>query len=309
MEDTPVMRSRLAPHALRLSTPIMPASGCFGPELADVVDASVFGAVVTKTIFVQRRGGNPEPRVHDAGNGMLNAVGIPSPGSAHFIDSVLPSYRTMNSTVIVSLGGTGADDYAAMLQLLEGVDHSGITAYEVNLSCPNLDHRLGIVGATPAGVDSVMSRLRPLTDRPLIAKLTPATASIAETAQAAERAGADAVTVCNSFPAMGIDVHSRCPVLGNVTGGLSGPAVKPLALKLVYDAASAIDIPVIGCGGIGSVDDVLAFLIAGATSVQIGTALFARPTAINEIVAALPAALQKCGARTSDDLIGTLRRR
>ncbi|MGO2656028.1 MAG: dihydroorotate dehydrogenase [Pseudoclavibacter sp.] len=307
MTGRPVIHSRLTAPALPLSTPVMPASGCFGPELADVVDTSVFGAVVTKTIFVQRRGGNSAPRLHDAGLGMLNAVGIPSPGGAAFIDEVLPRYAAMNATVIVSIGGTSVDDYAAMLQALERVEHSGITAYEVNLSCPNLDHRLGIIGATPSGVDTVVRRLRPLTGRPLIAKLTPATDSIVATAQAAECAGADAVTVCNSFPGMGIDVQSRRPVLGNVTGGLSGPAVKPLALKLVYEAASALGIPVIGCGGISSVDDVLAFLIAGAASVQIGTALFSRPAAINEIIAALPDALQQCGARTPDDLIGTLR--
>ncbi|MEU8633628.1 dihydroorotate dehydrogenase [Amycolatopsis sp. NPDC048633] len=289
---------------LTLANPVMPASGCFGPELGPLLPVRELGAVVTKTLFAQRRSGNPSHRLTESALGMLNSVGIPSPGTSRFVHDVLPRYREFGVPVIASVGGLSVAEYWQVTEELAGVD---CAALEVNVSCPNLEHGGLSIGADPAAVEDVVAGVAARTPLPLIVKLTPGVTDIGEIARAAERAGATAVTVSNTFPAMAVDVTTRRAVLGNGTGGLSGPAVKPLALRLVWQAAAAVDIPVIGCGGISSARDVVEFLIAGATAVQVGTATFTRPYAMAEIVRDLPGQCAGLGVGAVHELIATLR--
>lgn len=290
---------------LELATPIMPASGCFGPELAGIADLRGLGALVTKTVFAAVRSGNASERVHDLGFGMLNSVGIPSRGVDGFAADLLPGYVAIGAPLIVSVGGLSDDEYVRVIDELEDLD-APIAGYEVNLSCPNLGHEGGMIGSFPAAIDRVTTTLRARTRRPLLVKLSPVVTSIHDAARAAESAGADALTVCNSFPALAIDAPSRRPVLGMGSGGYSGRAVKPLALKLVHDAASAARVPVIGCGGIASAADAVDFLMVGATAVQVGTATFANPNALAEVASALPSAVRAVGVDDVASCIGAL---
>ncbi|WP_245600897.1 dihydroorotate dehydrogenase [Streptomyces sulphureus] len=271
---------------LELANPVMPASGCFGPELGGLLPVRDLGAVVTKTLFDERRSGNPSHRLTETSHGMLNSVGIPSPGTSKFLAEVLPQYRAFGIPVVVSTGGLTVEEYWQVTSDLEGAH---VDALEINVSCPNLEHGGLAIGTDPAVVEKVVRGVAARTTVPLWVKLTPNVTSIGAIARAAEDAGATAVTVCNSFPAMAVDVRRRRAVLGNGTGGLSGPAIKPLALRLVHEASSAVTIPVIGCGGIASARDVAEFLLAGASAVQIGTASFTRPFAMAQIVRDLAA--------------------
>jgi dihydroorotate dehydrogenase (NAD+) catalytic subunit len=297
----PDLETRLG--RLGLKNPIMPASGCFGPELGAFFPLDALGAMVTKTVFAQRRPGNPTERISDLYTGAINSVGIPSPGLDGFVADLLPRYRQAGAPLIISVGGLVPDEYATLVRALDAIHAAD--AYELNFSCPNLNHG-GMIGSDPAEVAATTARVRSLTDAPLLVKLTPVTVSIAATAAAAERGGADAVTVCNSFPALAIDADRRTPVLGNVTGGYSGRAVKPLALKLVHDAAAAVSIPVVGCGGIATGRDAAEFLLAGARAVQVGTANFSDPAAMPRIIRELEefAAAQHIAA--VDELVGGL---
>lgn len=287
---------------LALPSPVMPASGCFGPELAAFLGPDDLGATVTKTVFAEARSGNPGVRIVDLYTGMLNSVGIPSLGIDGFVESVLPGYRQWNCPLIASIGGVYDRDYA---DLVSALHPQPIAAWELNFSCPNVDH--GMVGTSPQAVASVLSQVRAVTDRPLLVKLTPAVASIAEIALAAQQAGADAVTVCNSFPALAVDAESRSAILGRGNGGYTGRGVKPLALRLVNEAAQAVDIPVIGCGGISTGIDAAEFLIAGATAVQVGTATFSEPDALRRITAELTDFAAAQGLERISELTGTLR--
>lgn len=283
--------------------PVMPASGCFGPELADLIPLSTLGAVVTKTVFAERRAGNPAHRLTETRFGMLNSVGIPSPGSRAFIDGPLRAYQAAGTTLIVSIGGLFTDEYYEMAEALAGEE---VDAFEVNVSCPNLEHGGLAIGTSPELLFELVENISQRTDRPLFVKLTPSVSEIGPVARAAEDAGAAAVIVANSFPGLAIDLRTRTSVLGNGAGGYTGPAVKPMALKLVHDAATAVGIPVIGCGGISSAEDVAEFLIAGATATQIGTATFTRPTAMSEVIDDLAPLLTRLGVSRATDLIGTL---
>ncbi len=283
--------------------PVMPASGCFGPELGDLLPLSELGAVVTKTVFAERRAGNPAHRLTETRFGMLNSVGIPSPGSRAFIDGPLRAYQSAGTNLIVSIGGLFTDEYYLIAEALAGEE---LDAFEVNVSCPNLEHGGLAIGTSPELLFEVVENIRRRTDRPLFVKLTPSVSEIGPVARAAEDAGAAAVIVANSFPGLAIDLRSRASVLGNGAGGYTGPAVKPMALKLVHDAAAAVSIPVIGCGGITSAEDVAEFLIAGATATQIGTATFTRPRAMIDAIDDLAALLPGLGANRVTDLIGTL---
>lgn len=288
---------------LELASPILPASGCFGPELAEITSLQGLGAVVTKTVFAGRRSGNPAHRLAETRDGMLNSVGIPSPGVLEWRRTVLPRYLELGPPVVASLGGLTELDY---LQVAEELCGSGVVAVEVNVSCPNLESGGIELGADPDAVARVVAGVADRVGCPVIAKLTPNVGSVPALARAAEEAGATAVTVANTFVGMAIDLPRRRPVLGNGLGGWSGPAVKPLILRLVWQTASMVDIPVIGCGGVTCARDVAEFLLAGATAVQVGTATFTRPHVMSEILAELPEVLTEMGAGSSAELVGSL---
>jgi len=289
---------------LRLANPVMPASGCFGPELASLIPLDRLGALVTKTIFSGRRSGNPAHRLTETASGMLNAVGIPSLGKEGFVADVLPGYQKPGVPLIISIGGLALSEYWSVTEEIADLDYA---ALEVNVSCPNLEHGGLEIGADPGHVEKVIRGVVGRTNRPVIAKLTPNVSRIEEIAQAAESAGAIALTVANTFVGMAVDLQRRCPVLGNTTGGVSGPAIKPMALRLVWQASQAVDIPVIGCGGIATARDAAEFILAGATAVQIGTANFARPDAMIRIVDDLPLVLADLDVASVDELVGSLK--
>lgn len=288
---------------LSLANPIMPASGCFGPELAPFLAFDQLGAVVTKTVFSVHRAGNPAHRLTETEFGMLNSVGIPSLGDEGFRNGLLKEYQASGTRVVVSIGGLFTQEYFTVAEKLGQED---VDAFEVNVSCPNLEHDGLPIGTSPDRVFEVIQGIRKHTDHPLFVKLTPTVHSIGEIAKGAEDAGATAVTVANSFSGLAIDAPRRKSILGSGAGGYTGPAVKPLALKLVRDLAQAVTIPVIGCGGITTSRDVAEFMIAGATAIQVGTATFTRPTAMGEILAGLDALCHQLKVSKLSDLIGTL---
>jgi dihydroorotate dehydrogenase (NAD+) catalytic subunit len=288
---------------LELANPVMPASGCFGPELAELVPVHRLGAVVTKTVFAQARPGNRAHRLGESAHGMLNSVGIPSRGVHGFARTDLPAYQRLGAPVIVSVGGLSEGEYWRVTEELAGTEHA---ALEVNVSCPNLERGGVTLGSDVGAVRRVVAGVVARTDVPVLVKLSPDLATIDAAARAAQEAGAAAVTVCNSFPGLAVAPETRRATLGNGTGGLSGPAIKPLALRLVWQAAQAVTIPVVGCGGIATAHDVAEFLVAGASAVQIGTATFARPFVMTEIVRELPALADRLGVTRLTDLVGTL---
>lgn len=290
---------------LHLASPVMPASGCFGPELAEVVPVHGLGAVVTKTVFATARAGNPAHRLAETRHGMLNSVGIPSLGVRRWRRDVLPRYLGLGPPVVVSIGGLSEPDFWDVAEALRDLE---VGAFEVNVSCPNLEAGGLELGADPEAVARVVAGVVERVRQPVIAKLTPNVTSVASLAAAAAEAGADAVTVANTFAGMAVDLQRRRAVLGNTTGGWSGPAVKPLALRLVWQTARAVDIPVIGCGGVTSAADVAEFMLAGAAAVQVGTASFTRPQTMLEILAELPALLSELGVRKPAELVGALDR-
>lgn len=290
--------------AVTLKNPIMPASGTFSEDLAGVIDMNALGAHVTKTITYEKRGGNPTPRVCEVRGSMLNSIGIPSKGIAHFIQNVIPYYRDYDVPLIVSISAHNADDFA---RICEAVTVSGVDAIEVNISCPNIEDDGKAFAMRPNSTRQVMTRLRDATDLPLWAKLSPNTGETTEVALAAQDAGADALVVANTLLSMAIDIHSRKPKLGNLMGGLSGPSLKPITLRMAYQCAKVVEIPVIGCGGISTVEDVVEYLIAGASAVQVGTATFINPTAMPQIIRDLESYMTRHGIADLSRLIGSVR--
>ena len=288
---------------VRLKNPIMPASGTFSEELADIFDLERLGAHVTKTITRGWRDGNPTPRVCEVGGSMLNSIGIPSKGIGYFVDKVIPFYRAYETPLVVSISGNTADEFAT---LCSEVSVDGVAAIEVNISCPNIEEDGKAFAIRPSSTYEVMRRLRKATSLPLWAKLTPNTGETPDVARAAEEGGADALVVANTVLAMAIDIRSRRPKLGNLMGGLSGPSLKPIALRMAYQCARATRIPVIGCGGISTVEDVLEYLIAGASAVQVGTATFINPTVMPGIIDGLAAYVEAEGLASVRELVGTV---
>ncbi|MDE2229404.1 MAG: dihydroorotate dehydrogenase [Alphaproteobacteria bacterium] len=266
---------------LRLANPVMPASGTFSDGLARVIDFNRLGAFVIKTVTRELRAGNPTPRVAETAGGMLNSIGIPSKGIDYFFDETLPFYKRFKPPLVVSISAPTADGFASLATEL-GV--SGVAAIEANISCPNLEEDGRAFAMTPHATASVVARLRAATKLPLWVKLTPNTGDIADVARAAEANGADAVVVANTILAMSIDVATFRPRLGSVTGGLSGPAVKPVILRQVYQCARAVKIDIVGCGGIATGADAVEYMLAGASAVQIGTATFIHPTALIRVI-------------------------
>jgi dihydroorotate dehydrogenase (NAD+) catalytic subunit len=272
---------------LTLPNPVMPASGCFGPELAPLLPLHKLGAVVTKTIFSARRAGNPAPRLAEVPGGMLNSVGIPSPGITDFRRRILPSYRELGPKVIVSIGGLTVQEYIDVTTALGDDD---VDAFEVNVSCPNLGAGGLEIGSDPATLETVTSGVLARAEgRPVIVKLSPNVTSVPVLARAAEAGGAAAVTVANTLMGMALERGTRRPVLGKGTGGLSGPIVRPVILRMVWQTAAAVRIPVLASGGVSTVEHVLDYFQVGAAAVQVGTATFTRPGTMIEILEELPA--------------------
>ena len=292
--------------SLHLRNPILVASGIigYGQEYERLVDLERIGGIVTKTVTRRPRTGNPPPRVCETPSGMLNSIGIENPGLEGFLETKVPILKRLPCAAIVSVEG---EDVQEFCELVEGVDGCGAAhAIEVNISCPNVGPH-GLRYSTDAGMArEVMTAIRPLTRLPLIAKLTPNVTRIAEIAAACEQCGADAVSLVNTPVGMAVDIRKRRPVLGTVTGGLSGPAIKPLALAKLWEVVRAVDIPVIGMGGIGKPDDVIEFLLTGATAVEIGTALFADPGLPQASVERIQEYLGDMGARSIQEMLGAL---
>lgn len=287
--------------ALRLKNPVMPASGTFGLELAQVFDLDSLGAVVTKSITPSPRGGNPLPRLCETSGGIMNSIGIPSKGLDYFLTEVVPAYRDVRAPLVVSIS---ADTARQLGDCCERLTVAGVAAIEANISCPNLEADGHAFAMTPQATESAVAEMRRRTSLPLWAKLTPNTSDIAAIAKAAEAAGADAVVVANTILGMSIDLETQRPKLGNVMGGLSGPAIKPVIVRMVYQCARAVKIPVIGCGGIASAEDALEYMLAGATAVQVGTATFIRPTAMIDIIGGLRDYCRRRGIETLRSLCG-----
>ncbi len=270
---------------IQLKNPVIGASGTFGYgiEFEDVVHLDKLGGFVVKGLSKEPMAGNPPPRLFETAAGMLNAIGLQNIGARAFVDEKLPRLRELkNIVVIANVFGYTREDYETTLQILN--EGEGIAAYELNVSCPNTEHGGLQFGCDPRALDEVVATARHVSKRPLIVKLSPNVTSIAQMAHIAQEAGADAISLVNTFVAMAIDAESRKPRIANVTAGLSGPAIKPIALRMVYDAAKAVKIPVIGMGGISTATDIIEFMLAGASAVQIGTASYWDPCATEKIV-------------------------
>jgi dihydroorotate dehydrogenase (NAD+) catalytic subunit len=269
---------------LRLKNPVMTASGTFGygKEYADFINLNALGALITKGISLKPMAGNPPPRICETPSGMLNTIGLQNVGVKNFLKDKLPFLSRLSVPVIVNILGHSLQEYAEVARHLN--DASGVAALEVNISCPNVSQGGLAFGADPRPAAKVITRVLQATRLPLIAKLTPQVTDIGAVAKAVEDAGADAVSLINTIPGMAVDIQSRKSKLGRVSGGLSGPAIRPVALRLVYQVVQAVSIPVIGLGGIRTAEDALAFLLVGARAVQIGTANFVRPTAAIEVI-------------------------
>ncbi len=287
-----------------LKNPIMPASGTFTEDLAGIFDLDLLGAHVTKTVTLEKRIGNPTPRVCEVRGSMLNSIGIPSKGVDHFVREIVPIYERFSAPLIVSISGNSMDEFA---RICEKVSVPGVAAIEVNISCPNIEEDGKAFAMRPSTTLRVMKALRGATDLPLWAKLTPNTGETPDVARAAESGGADALVVSNTLLSMAIDVKTRKPKLGNLMGGLSGPALKPISLRMAYQCAKSVDIPVIGCGGIETVEDVVEYLIAGASAVQVGTATFVNPMTMPRLIDDLRAWLFAGKFQSVNDLIGSVR--
>jgi dihydroorotate dehydrogenase (NAD+) catalytic subunit len=274
----------IAIGGLTLKNPIMTASGTFGygEEYAPFVDLNRLGAVIVKGLSLEPRSGNPPPRIMETPSGMLNAVGLQNIGVRAFIADKLPSLRRYDTAVIANIFGETVDEYRRVAEIISAAE--GIHAIEVNISCPNVKRGGISFGATPEAAAEVTRMIRNETDLPLIVKLTPNVTDITKIALAAEAAGADALSLINTLTGMSVDIERRRPHLANVTGGLSGPAIRPIALRMVWQVVRTVKIPVIGIGGIMTASDALEFLITGARAVEIGTANFIRPAATTEIL-------------------------
>lgn len=294
---------------LRLKNPVMAASGTFGygEEFAPYVDLNRIGAIVVKGLSLEPRAGNPPPRIMETPCGMLNAVGLQNVGLHEFIAARLPFLRQYETPVIVNIYAESVDEFSVIARKLDEVQ--GVHALEINISCPNVAQGGMAFGTDPDAAAEATRRVREATDLPVIVKLTPNVTDIAAIAQSVEAAGADAVSLINTITGMSVDVEKRMPHLGNVTGGLSGPAIKPVALRMVWQVVSRVSVPVIGIGGIMTAGDALEYLIVGARAVQVGTANFVNPQAIPDIVDGIEAYLRRHQMMQIGELIGSLRTR
>jgi dihydroorotate dehydrogenase (NAD+) catalytic subunit len=292
--------------SLRLANPLMAASGCFGygVEYADAVDLASIGGVVSKGLFLKERSGHPPERIVETPSGMLNAIGLQGIGVHRYIKEKLPELRRLGATNVINICGSTLDEYVELARILS--DAEGVHALEINISCPNIKEGGITFGCSLHGTFDVVSAVKKVTRLPVIPKLTPNVTDVASIAKAAEDAGADAVSLVNTFLAMAIDVETRRPKLSNIVGGLSGPAIRPIAVRMVYECRRAVQIPVIGMGGIASATDALEFMIAGATAVQVGTANFVDPFIWSKLLDGMRDYLQRHGIARVADLVGSV---
>ena len=292
--------------SLTLKNPLIAASGCFGygVEYADVVDLSSLGAIVSKGLFLKAREGHRAPRIVETPAGMVNAIGLQGIGAQRFIDEKMPELRRRGATVIVNVCGTTIDEYAEVSRMLSETE--GVGAIELNISCPNIKEGGIQFGCDLHGTFGVVSAVRKVTRLPVIPKLTPNVTDVASFARAAEEAGADAVSLVNTFLAMVIDVETRTPKISNGMGGLSGPAIRPIAVRMVHECRQAVKIPVIGMGGIADARDALEFIIAGANAVQIGTANFVDPFIWTKLLDGINDYGRRHQIASIGDLVGTV---
>src|SRR5258707_1370424 len=292
--------------ALRLSNPIIAASGTFGygVEFAHLVDLNRLGGIVVKGLSLEPMAGAPPPRLGETPSGMLNAIGLQNIGVRAFVAEKLPALRSYRPAVIANVFGCTVEEYVGVIRILEEAE--SLAAYELNISCPNTAHGGIQFGSEPQMVSEVVAVARSATKRPLWIKLSPNVTDIAAIARAAEDAGADALTVANTYQGMSVDTRTRKSRLGRLTGGLSGPAIRPITLRLVYESSRAVKIPVVGLGGIERVEDVLEYMIVGAKAVQVGTANFSDPAACGNLVDSLEKSCRSSNIHEISNLIGTL---
>jgi dihydroorotate dehydrogenase (NAD+) catalytic subunit len=292
--------------SLRLKNPLIAASGCFGygVEYADVVDLSALGAIVSKGLFLREREGHAAPRIVETPAGMLNAIGLQGIGAKRFVEEKLPELRARGATTIVNVCGTTLDEYVEVSRILSDAD--GVAAIELNISCPNIKEGGIQFGCSLTGTFDVVSAVRKATRLPVIPKLTPNVTDVASFARASEDAGADAVSLVNTFLAMVIDVETRRPKISNVVGGLSGPAIRPIAVRMVHECRQLVKIPIIGMGGIADARDALEFMIAGANAVQVGTANFVDPFIWSKLLDGMTSYMERHQIARISDLVGTV---
>jgi dihydroorotate dehydrogenase (NAD+) catalytic subunit len=301
---------QLAPknrRSLPLANPVMTASGTFGygTEYQRLFDIQKLGAIVCKGTTLEPREGNQQPRLVETASGVINAIGLQNIGVQALIKEKAPIWAEWRVPVIVNIAGDTIDEYGKLAEVLDGV--KGVSGIEVNISCPNVRAGGAAFGADPACAAEVTRAVRDATSLPVIVKLTPNTGDISAVARAAEKAGADAISLINSIKAMTIDIAGKRPSLDNTTGGLSGPAIKPIALAMVYEVAGAVSVPVIGCGGITSADDALEFLMAGASAVQVGSASFGNPRASLDVLEGIERYMESEGIKNLGKIIGAAR--
>ena len=288
---------------LALKNPVLVASGTFGyaHEFRDIFDVSCVGAVIPKTVTLQPRIGNPPPRTVETPSGLLNSIGLDNDGMEHFIGQHLPRLREIPTEIIVNIAGRTIEEFVELARMIG--DQPGVAAIELNISCPNVSGGVDF-GINPDSTAQVVRGVRAACGLPILAKLTPNVTDIVSVAQAAADAGADALSLVNTFLGMAVNWRIRRPILGALTGGLSGPAIKPLALRIVWQVARAVPIPILGVGGISNINDVMEYIVCGASAIQVGTANFFDPTVAARLVRELPAALREAGVTRVSELVG-----
>lgn len=298
------LRVSLGP--LTLKNPVLTASGTFGygTEYHELFDVSRLGAVIVKTITLKPRPGNPAPRIWEVGGGMLNSIGLANVGVNVFIAEKLPELREIGATVIVNIAGSTVEEYWELVEKLD--EHSGFSAYEINISCPNVKDEGMAFGTSCPATEQIVRGIRDRTKRAVIPKLTPNVTSVGEIARACEAAGADALSLINTLVGMAVDVHTRRPRIATVTGGYSGPPIKPVALAKLYEVRRAVSLPLIGIGGIAAAEDALEFIITGATAVEVGTMNYVQPKTAFDIISGLTDYCIKNRIERIQDLVGTL---
>lgn len=291
---------------LKLKNPVIGASGTFGYglEFEPYIDLNRLGGFVVKGLYFSPREGNPPPRLVETPSGLINAIGLPGIGVKRFSEEILPRLQEFNTTIIVNVCGESNEEYASVVEFLD--KHDGIAAYELNVSCPNVEQDGLCPALSPEATFSAVSLVKKTTSRPIIAKLSPNVTDVVQIALSAEEAGADALSLVNTFLAMAVDIETRKPKLANIYGGLSGPAIKPIALRMTHQVAGRVKIPVIGMGGILTGQDALEYMIAGAKAVEVGTANFIDPESTVKIIEELREYCQKKGIDRIETLIGTL---